>query len=221
LQGCFTAASTSNGRATYRYYRCVTRDKRGKEACSSAPLPAQAIENYVVERLREATADGTLAADVTAAVRARVAARRKDLVSERQKLPKQIAALSAEAKQALDALGAVTGTARRLVEGRVQDAGDQLTRCEARLAAAERELAHLAEIEVESSWVADCLAEFHQIWDVLTPENRGRLVRAVIRRVEVDEPANQVQVFLVDLSAELPDAAAAAEPDAAAEGAAP
>jgi site-specific DNA recombinase len=198
----------------------VTRDKRGKEVCPSAPLPAQAIEDYAVERLREATADGTLAADVTAAVRTRVAARRTDLVSERQKLPKQIAALSAEAKQALDALGAVTGTARRLVEGRVQDAGDQLARCEARLAA-ERELAHLAEIEVESSWVADCLAEFHQIWDVLTPENRGRLVRAVIQRVEVDEPANQVQVFLVDLSAELPDAAAAAEPEGTAAGAAP
>jgi len=75
------------------------------------------------------------------------------------------------------------------------------------LAAAERELANLDAIEVEASWVADCLAEFHQIWDVLTPENRGRLLRAVIQRVEVDEPANQIKVFLADLGAEGPEAA--------------
>jgi hypothetical protein len=40
---------------------------------------------------------------------------------------------------------------------------------------------------------------------VLSPENRGRLLRAVIQRVEVDEPANQVSVFITDLSVSLPD----------------
>jgi hypothetical protein len=43
---------------------------------------------------------------------------------------------------------------------------------------------------------------------VLTPENRGRLLRAVIQRVEVNEPANQVSVFLADLGADVPDEAA-------------
>lgn len=217
----FTAASTTKGRVIHRYYRCVTRDKQGKEACASAPLPARGIETYVIERLREATADGTLAADVTAAVRARVAARRKDLLSERQKLPPQIAALSAKARGRADALAEVTGPARRLMEGRLQEAGELLARCEARLAAAERELANLDAIEVESSWVAGCLAEFQQIWDVLTPENRGRLLRAVIRRVEVDEPANQVKVFLIDLGAEVPEAATMAAPESTHAGATP
>ncbi len=50
------------------------------------------------------------------------------------------------------------------------------------------------------------LAEFHQIWDVLSPENRGRLLRAVIGRVEVDEPANQITVFVFDLAAGVPQA---------------
>jgi DNA invertase Pin-like site-specific DNA recombinase len=196
----FTAASTIRDRVTHRYYRCVTRDKQGKEACPSAPLPARAIEAYVIAQLRTATADGALAADITAAVRARAAARRKDLLIERGTLPAQIAALSLEVSRAVDALGSVTGPARRPVEARLQDVGEQLARMEARLAAAERELAQLDAIEVEASWVADCLAEFHQIWDVLTPENRGRLLRAVIQRVEVDEPANQIKVFVADLA---------------------
>ena len=184
----------------------MTRDKQGKEACPSAPLPAKAIETYVIAQLREAIADGTLATDITAAVRARIAARRKDLLIEHGKLPSQIAALSLEVNRAGGTLARITGPARRPVETRLQDVGAQLARAEARLAAAERELANLDAIEVEASWVADCLAEFHQIWDVLTPENRGRLLRAVIQRVEVDEPANQVRVFVADLTAEVPEA---------------
>ena len=114
----FTPASTRRGRTEYRYYRCIRRDKEGKEACPSSPLPAGAIEAYVIERLREFTAGETLA-----------------------------------------------------------DA-----------------------VEIETSWVARCLADFEAIWDVLTPENRGRLLRAVVQSVEIDEPANRVKVFMVDLS---------------------
>jgi len=208
----FTPASTTRGRATHRYYRCVKRDKEGKEACPSSPLPATAIETYVIERLREATIDGSLAAEIAETVKGRVAARRKDILTERQKLPPEIAALSADARRTVDTMAGMTGTARRLVEERLQQVGDQLARCEGQLAAAERELANLDAIEVEASWVAGCLADFDKVWDVLTPENRGRLLRAVVQRVEVDEPANKVSVFIADLIAGLPGPAASSEP---------
>ncbi len=207
----FTPASTRSGRIEHRYYRCVKRDKEGKEACPSSPLPAGAIEVYVVERLREATADGTLAADVAEGVKARVGERRKGLVTERQKLPPEIAQLSAEARRIVDTMASLTGTARKLVDERLQGVGDELARCEAQLTAAERELANLDALEVEVDWVARCLTDFDGIWDVLTPENRGRLLRAVVQRVEVNEPANQVSVFLADLGAEVP-AEAASQP---------
>lgn len=40
----FTPGSTYRGDREYRYYRCVTRDKQGKDACPASPLPAAAIE---------------------------------------------------------------------------------------------------------------------------------------------------------------------------------
>jgi len=43
-----------------------------------------------------------------------------------------------------------------------------------------------------------------EVWPGLTPENRGRLLRAVVQRVEVDEPANKVSVHITDLSGGLP-----------------
>jgi hypothetical protein len=111
----FTAASTRKGKKEYRFYRCIRKDKQGREACPSSPLPAGAIEEYAIERLQEYAARG-----------------------------------------------AGTGDATR------------------------------------SSWVERCLADFESIWDVLTPSNRGRLLRAVVQSIEVDEPASRVKVFLRD-----------------------
>ena len=197
----FTPASTRKGSSEYRYYRCLTRDKQGKDACPSSPLPAEAIEDYVLERLRESTTDGTLAADVAAGVKERAAARRKDILTERQRLPGEIATLSDEGKRLVETIASVNGAARRLLDERLGEIGEQLARCEARLAAAERELANLDALEVEATWVSQCLTNFSKVWDVLTPENRARLLRAVVQRVEVDEPGNKVSVHITDLSA--------------------
>jgi site-specific DNA recombinase len=110
----FTPASSRRGRTVYRYYRCLKRDKQGSQACPSSPLPADAIETYVIERLREVAKDG------------------------------------ASMKKA------------------------------------------------DTTWAGRCLADLDSVWDVLTPQNRGRLMRALVEEVDVDEPANKVRVCLTD-----------------------
>lgn len=200
--GGFTAASSRS----HRYYRCTTRYRQGSAACPSQPLPAQAIESYVYEHLREALADGALATEVAASVQAQAAVRRRDIASEQQRLPVEIAALSDERKRLSETSEALTGAARRLVDERLAQIGDQIARYEGRLYDAERDLAALDTQEVELGWVARCLIDFDKMWDVLTPENRARLMRTVIRAVEVNEPQNQVRVTMVDLGAELVEA---------------
>jgi len=49
-------SSNPRGRR-YRYYRCVTTDKFGSDACPAGQLPAAAVEEFVVDRLREASAE--------------------------------------------------------------------------------------------------------------------------------------------------------------------
>jgi len=49
------------GGKEYRYYRCVTRDRLGTEACDARPLPAGAIEEFVVEQMRGAVATPEMA----------------------------------------------------------------------------------------------------------------------------------------------------------------
>ncbi|MBL8235505.1 MAG: recombinase zinc beta ribbon domain-containing protein, partial [Bryobacterales bacterium] len=56
--GSTTKPSTGK---TYRFYRCSRREKYGKDQCAGRPLPAPALEEFVVARISNATADGSLA----------------------------------------------------------------------------------------------------------------------------------------------------------------
>ena len=55
-----STSKTSTGK-TYRFYRCSKRDKYGKDQCASKPLPAPALEEFVVARITEASAGAMLA----------------------------------------------------------------------------------------------------------------------------------------------------------------
>lgn len=202
----FTPASSRRGKKIYRYYRCSTRDKKGREepgGCPAAPLPAAAIEGFVVQRVREALADGKLVAAVAKAARERLESQRAPLEAERADLPVKIAAVSTEGKRLVETASNLTGTARRLLDAKLQDVGDQLGRLETRLVEVQRQLALIEDTELETKWVERCLGDFDKIWDTLSNENRARMVRAVVARVEVDEPNGDVRAFLTDIG---PDA---------------
>jgi hypothetical protein len=66
-----------------------------------------------------------------------------------------------------------------------------------RARAARRTVGFLTELEI--GWIADTLSRFDAAWDALNDENRSRLVRFLVERVEVDEPSGQVSAALVDL----------------------
>ena len=52
----------------------------------------------------------------------------------------------------------------------------------------------------EAAWLVQTLAELDALWEVYTPKNRQRLVRALVDEVVVDVRAGEVMVRLIDLS---------------------
>ena len=151
----------------------------------------------MIERIREATADERLAAEVAKRLEERLAQDRKTLKTERHELPKLIARLSAEGRRLVETIVQVTSPARRLLQDRIQELGEELGRREKRLAEVERELAFLDKAEIDAQWVARALADFDGVWGVLTAHNRGRLVRALVKEVLVDEPGGTITVTLL------------------------
>jgi len=197
-----TTASTRKGHNEYRYYRCVTKTKEGREACPSRSLPADAIEAFIIDRIRAVASDRALAGDVLRRLEERVARQRQPLLTERRALPAHIAKLSSEGRRLVEKIGeAGGGAAQSLLDQRISEVGDALARAEQRLGEVERALFALDDAEIEMKWVVKALGDFDAVWDVLTTENQGRLVRALVRRVEVDEASDQVTAVLVDLSA--------------------
>ena len=120
----------------------------------------------------------------------------------RRDLPAQIAKLSAEGRRLVEKIGEATGAASGLLDQRIAEVGAELGRCETRLAEVERDLAMLDQVEIEGRWVVRALADFDAVWDALTIENQARLVRALVRRVEVNETTGEATAILTDLGIE-------------------
>lgn len=84
----------------------------GTDRCSGRPLPAGALEEFVVARLTEATADGALAERVQTKLTERVAKERATFAEVRKALAAQIAEASAATSKLTDEVVRLDGRAR-------------------------------------------------------------------------------------------------------------
>ena len=58
--------------------------------------------------------------------------------------------------------------------------------------------------KVEARWVSEVLEGFDAVWDVMTPENRSRLVRLLVERVEAVAAHGRVVITLRDPRGRVP-----------------
>lgn len=94
-----------------------------------------------------------------------------------------------------------------MVEQRLNVETQRLAAAERQLNDASRAIDRLETTAAEVKHVLGALRDFTVVWEAMTIMNRGRLLRAVIDRVVVDEPSGRVEIHLVDFAAD-PDAPA-------------
>lgn len=92
----------------------------------------------------------------------------------------------------------VSTPASTILDTRIEKIGEELTANENCFTEVERQLTRLAEIEIDTEWIVSVLRDFDSIWEVMTPENRYRLIHALIQEVIVDEKAGSVTARLID-----------------------
>jgi len=195
-----TPASTTKkkSRKTYRFYRCSRRDKYGKDLCPGRPLPASAIEDFVAERIEGATADGTLATRTKAKLEARIVKSRADYVKLRDSLNARIAEHSAASSKLADQAAELDGRAREVALGKLRLEANNLEAAESQLRAVERDAVNLELDATHLDWFVSALRDFGKVWTSMTPENQGRLLRAIVAKVVVDETSGKCRVELVN-----------------------
>ncbi len=117
----------------------------------------------------------------------------------RQGLPADVQRLRLKCGALVEKVASAAGPAMAVLEQRLTETSEALARTEEMLRQVDRGIALLAQAEVDARWVARSLANFESVWDVMTPENRGRLVRALVENVEVDGATGSVTVTLAEL----------------------
>ncbi len=190
----------STGR-THRYYRCSTREKYGKDKCAGRPLPAPALEEFVVARISERAADGTLAKRVAAHLETLTAGKGEDFGKLRAELVAKIAETSTTASKLAEEVLRLEGRARELVEQKLRVEADRLAGCEQQLRDLERDAAELEIAKRDHTWFVAALRDFAKVWVNMSPENQGRFLRALIDKVVVDEDKGTCRVELIDFGA--------------------
>jgi site-specific DNA recombinase len=179
---------TVKGTRRYRYYVCLNAQQRGYAACPSKALPAQAVEDSIVGRLRALGADPRIADATVRKVIEETGSRSEEIKSELRVADKELARLQRE----LAKVSAAPGNGART--DRLADLQDQIRSADLRNYGMRAELESLAGSAVDERELRDALQEFDAVWKALNTVEQTRLIKAVIERVGYDGRTDKVAV---------------------------
>jgi site-specific DNA recombinase len=176
---------TAKGGRRYRYYVCLSAQKKGWHTCATKSVPAGEIERFVADQVRRvgrepAVLDRTLRQMREQTDRA-IADRRAELMALERELARHAAAM------------------KKLLAD--PDAGDRVPALQERIEAAQRkatearEQLHALEGQiVDRTEVAAALASFAPVWEQLSPKEQARLIRLLVERVDYDGQHGNVAI---------------------------
>lgn len=118
-----------------------------------------------------------------------------------RQLPGQVASASASVSKLTEELSRLEGRARELAEEKLVTESDKLMAAQRLVARTDVQRVELEGAEAEAQSMVGALRDFGRVWKWMTPENRGRLMRALVAQVRVTEAEGEVEVELVNFSA--------------------
>jgi site-specific DNA recombinase len=181
-----THAFTERRGRSYRYYRCIRSVKSGAAACPHGTLPAQKIEDVVVEQIKKIGSDPVLRDETFRQVQAQVAAERRGLKAEVKRAEREITTVRADVGRLTSTVTMATGAAADALMAKLAETQERMTTMERRQREVADRLVALDGQEVDPDAVGRALAQFTEIWDVLLTPERERVVRLLIEQVRYD-----------------------------------
>jgi site-specific DNA recombinase len=181
------------GNRLYRYYACNTRMKQGRDACPTPNLPAQEIEDFVVEQIRKLARDPDLVRQVFNEASKQQRAMIPTLESERKRLLKDKQAKGEEIRRLSDAMAA--GKRSSAITERLSELEAVTARIEERVREIDAQLASLQEQAIGPEDVAQKLAEFEGVWGVMHTVEQTQLVQSLIESIKFAGDGNAKIAF--------------------------
>ena len=176
---------TSKGGTRYRYYVCQNATKQGYNVCETKSIPAQEIEDFVVDRITCIGSDEEFVERIEQKARIQREERLAALESEKARIEKS---LRHQAKLVAGIVG-LPNAAKRLA-----DLEDQIRAGEARMAEMAGEVAGLGDFDVTRQEITGVLADFRTLFDSLTPAYRARALSLLVEQVTYNREKGTVSI---------------------------
>ncbi|MFC1476201.1 recombinase family protein [Candidatus Zixiibacteriota bacterium] len=177
----------------YRYYICSTAQKQGREACPTPSLPAQEIEDFIVEQIRQLAADPEMVEQVFAEAEKQRQAKIPRLKTEQKRLQRERQHKQEKIKELVAAVGASSKPVASFTEN-LRELESAVIRIDQRLTEIKTELTSINRKTVDKADVTAALSTFGPVWDELYPAEKTRIVNLLIERVEYDAQAGELRI---------------------------
>ncbi len=165
-----SAPGGGGGKVVYRYYTCRSPVLIGKSKCKAGTIPAEQIESFVIERVREELDRHDIAGLVYERLRNDAEAKLGDL----------------EALHALERIDQSKAYSRR-DSIRADELEENMVLIDREIAATQLALPTRSEIEAQ-------IAEFKGMWRSLTPTERASMIAHVVKAVRFDAKDGQIAI---------------------------
>ena len=180
---------TTKGDRRYRYYVCSSAQKRGWHTCPSKSIPAQEIERFVVDQIRDIGKDPELIAETIREVHRETTAKTNELKREERLALRDLEKTGGEIRKLSGLLGSEMSATARLA-----DLQERVQRGEERLTQIRGELQRLDQDLPDGEGVALALTSFDEVWEMLTPREQARILHLLVQRIDYDGDKGTVSV---------------------------
>jgi site-specific DNA recombinase len=207
-----THAFTERRGKAFRYYRCVNAVKNGADACPTGSVPAAKIEAFVVEQIQKIGSNPALCDETFRHVQAQVAAESRGLNAEAKRIDREIGTVRGELDRLTNAVARASGTAADALMAKLADTHERVTTLDRRQGEVAERLVALDCQDVNPAAIGRALAQFTDLWDVLSSPERERIVRLLIDSVDYAGASGElrfnfsplgVAMFVKDVKSEL------------------
>ncbi len=179
-----THSTRNKGAIRYRYYVCVSAQKRGWHTCHSKAIPAPQVEQYVVDRIVGIGRDPTLIADTVREAGSLVTSHLTELASEKKTLERDLGRHHDDLRKLVREQGASPADGN--FSARLADIQERISAAELRLSVIEAEQDRLKRECISDADVNRALAAFDVVWRALNFREQGELMRTLIERIDYD-----------------------------------
>jgi site-specific DNA recombinase len=191
--GCaMTPAHAAKGVRRYRYYTCTRAQKRGWQACPSKSVPADAIEQLVLQRIRELGRDPDRLRALLAQARAGEEARTAELEAEQRGLEQDLAGWQAEVRNL--SLRLRPGEDNNAVVARLAEVQERIGLIEGRVRQAREQVHALRQRMLDEEEAAQALSLFDPLWGTLSLAEQAHVLGLLVEHVDYDGAQGKVTI---------------------------